>query len=173
MLGIPPKKNSNFLSKLKEKLDGLTDLILIIFDNAKNQSLIEKYLTINLKVKNIVTTRCEEWTEKIKITQLSTEHSIKLLQTQIGYSNTKEEIEELIEKLEGWPIAILASSTIIIQNGFHIKAFLNDILIALGNDEKIQKIVKSQFCNITTKTESILEILSVCDPNRIPESMIE
>ena len=173
VLGIETEKKPQFLNKLRVKLDEFQDSILIIFDNAKNQSQIDKYLTKNPKVKYIVTSRSEEWSEKILIKQLNIEDSINLLQTRIGDSHNKEEIKELIEKVEGWPIAILASSSHIVENGYQVKAFLNYILGALGKDEKIQKILKSQFSNITGNTESILEILSVCEPRKIPESLIK
>ena len=172
-LGIKIENNQGLISDLMKKLNGLGDDVLIILDNSINQSQIRKFYTDNTKIKYLASSISEEWEQKILVPQLSPETSVKILQNNLGSSTNIEEIKELASVIGTTPLSLEQSAGIIMNNKLEIQSFLKLVHQKLTPEEKMQEILRSQFYTIPVKSTMILELISVCISQSIPEYMIK
>ena len=172
-LGLKCEKSEELLESLRTELNTLEESILIILDNALNQDQIFNFYTNNQKVKFLVCSRSMEWDcPIIHLLQLSVEASVKLLENKLGKNTSTTDLRALADILGHWPLALEQTAGIITSGHHKLKTFINSFGKSLSHDQKMEKIVISQFANISEPAKIILNLLSTCNSQKIRESLV-
>ena len=171
-LGVEIKDNKDVINNLKIKLSGSRDLMLVLFDNCANQAQIDEYCVENPRVKYLATSRSTEWEDLIQIKKLTPDASLAFLQSLIRNFKEKEEMKFLVEKLDHWPLAIQQSAGIINSKKITVKQLMVTLEVDLGKQFKMQTLFYQVFVKLEMPSIRILQLLSVCDSQAIPEAMI-
>ena len=172
ILGVEIQNNKDVIKNLEVKLNAFKDSMLIVFDNCVNQAHINQYCIENPKIKYLATSRSNEWNTIMNVKKFSPDESLAFLQSLIRNFKEKEEMKILVEKLEHWPLLILQSACIINLKKLTVKQFSSAIENDLNKMDTIQRLFSQVFNKLDMKAVSILQLLSLCDSQAIPETMI-
>ena len=171
-LGVEMENNKDALKEMMAKLSTFKDPMLIVFDNCANQAQINQYCVENPRIKYMVTSRSNEWDTIMQIKQFSPDESLAYLQSLVRNFNEKEQMRILVQKLKHSPLLILQSACIINSKKLTVKKFSSAVEKDLNKSDTIQRLFSQVFAKLEMKTLSILELLSQCDSQAIPEAMI-
>ena len=172
-LGLENDIEESLFSELRRELNEYQDSMLIILDNITNYDDINCIYVKNPKVHFLATSRLQENQTTMVIWPLSIADSKKILQEKIISFGEREEFGELAGILEGWPLALVESTKIIFQNNYTIREFIKPSKNLLINVTKIKEALEFTFSNLSSPTQYILEVLRLCGPEKIPESIIK
>ena len=171
-LGLKNKNQVDIFASLNSRLEGSKKLILIIFDNVKCYETILKFCCTNRNVHHLVTTTSLIGKREIQIDPFSSDTSNKLLRYKIGIPKNPNEMNKLSKYLSGSPLLIELIAGVILTNKYQVARLVDELVGISTIEEKIQAVLKLQFSDLSMHCISILEILSVCTSQKIPEYMI-
>ena len=171
-LQIQIQNNKDAMEYLKVKLSTCKDSILIIFYNAANEKQIMNYIVDNPKINYLATSRSQDWEYKIQIPQLAPEVSLAYQQILLRNSKEVEQIKILADRLAHWPLGLQQAAAVILRKNCLVKEFLEKL--HESNAREVKKILlDQQFSNLDNATIRILQIISMCASQAIPEYMIK